>query len=113
MNFTFHAKDMGINISGVNLDHLPTNICRTIRAGGLKINFIGCSIERSVKETLFNKLTQEYGAVKAQDHEGMHANIMIITVGSQKRAYVSMPSHCLDNFVIAIRISLNSSCGYY
>ena len=42
---TFYGKDMGINISGVNLDHLPTHIRRTIREGGLKINFIECSIE--------------------------------------------------------------------
>ena len=63
---------MGINISGVNLDHLPTNIRRTLRAGGLKINFIECSVERSVKETLFKTLVQEYGAVKAQDHKGIY-----------------------------------------
>ena len=66
---------MGINISGVNLDHLPTNICPTIRAGGLKVNFIECSIERNVKETLFNKLMEEYGAIDAQDHEGTHVGV--------------------------------------
>ena len=68
---TFHAKDMGINISGVNPGHLPKNICRTIRAGGLKIN----SIERNVKETLLNKLKEEYGAIDAQDPEGTHAGV--------------------------------------
>ena len=72
---TFHAKDMGINISGVNPGHLPKNICRTIRAGGLKINFIECSIERNVKETLLNKLKEEYGAIDAQDPEGTHASV--------------------------------------
>ena len=61
---------MGINISGVNLDHLPKGIIRTPRKG-LKINFIECSINRNMKLKLFNKLSEEYGAVKVELHTGI------------------------------------------
>ena len=42
--FFFHEKDLGINISGINLHHLPSYIVdnRTTKHG-LKINFIECS----------------------------------------------------------------------
>lgn len=60
---------MGINISGINLDHLPENINRTTNSG-FKINFIECSIDKSTKETLFRKLKTDYGAVNVEIHEG-------------------------------------------
>ena len=67
--YLYDLKDLGINISGVNLDHLPAHIDRTT-AGGLKENFIECSIDRSTRQTLFDRLKKEYGAVDAKTYEG-------------------------------------------
>jgi hypothetical protein len=63
---------MGINISGVNPDHLP----KDVRAGrttkrGFKINFIECSIDDYTKERLFNKLKTQYGAIEVENHDGI------------------------------------------
>ena len=68
---------MGINISGVNLDHLPEGINRTPRRG-LKINFIECFIDRSTKVKLFNKLMGEYGAVKVELQTGTIIKFLIM-----------------------------------
>ena len=68
---------MGINVSGVNPDHLPEDILaeRTTEKG-FKINFIECSIDKSTKERLLNKLKSQYGAIYIEDHEGTnHANM--------------------------------------
>ena len=59
---------MGINISGVNLDHLPAHFNRTTKSG-LKMNFIECS--RSADEqTFFDILKREYGAVSVESYKG-------------------------------------------
>ena len=69
--FAFYEKDLGINISGINLPHLPLHVVdsRTIMHG-LKINFIECFIDKSTKDTLFSKLRREYGAVNVETHQG-------------------------------------------
>ena len=63
---------MGINISDINPDHLPEDVCddRT-RKRGLKINFIDCSIDKNTKERLFNKLKTQYGAIEVENHDGI------------------------------------------
>ena len=62
---------MGININGINLDHLPAHtVDQPTRDSGLKINFIECSIDRSIKDNLFSRLKKEYGAVDVESHEG-------------------------------------------
>ena len=61
---------MGINISGVNLDHLPEDTDRTTESG-FKINFIECFIDKTEKESLFNKLKMDYGAIDVKNHDGI------------------------------------------
>ena len=63
---------MGINVSGVNPDHLPEDVCaKQTMEKGFKINFIQCSIDKSTKERLFSKLKSQYGAIGIEDHEGI------------------------------------------
>ena len=73
---------MGINISGVNPDHLPKEVRdnRTTK-GGFTLNFIECVIDENTKERLFHKLRTQYGAIDVKKHDGiiMH-NINIILV---------------------------------
>ena len=63
---------MGINISGVNPDHLPEDVrdAGQTTKRGFKINFIECSIDESTKERLFNKLKTQYGAIEVGSHDG-------------------------------------------
>ena len=70
---------MGINISGVNTDHLPEDVRaeRTMEKG-FKINYIKCSIDKNTKERLLNKLKSQHGAIDVdiKDYEGInHANM--------------------------------------
>lgn len=74
--FCFYGKDMGIHISGVNLDHLPKGINQTPRSG-LKINFIECSIDGHIKEILVNKLMGEYGAISVELYAGTISILLI------------------------------------
>ena len=66
---------MGINISGVNPDHLPEDIRagRTVKHG-LKINFIECTMNKSTKDELFDKLKTHYGAIGVDNHNGINLN---------------------------------------
>ena len=69
---------MGINVSGVNPDHLPEDVrAERTTDKGFKINFIECSIDKSTKERLFNKLKSHYGAIDIEDYEGIIKNIYI------------------------------------
>ena len=65
-------KEKGINISGVNPDHLPKDVLtdRTTKSG-LKINFIECSIDEITKERLSNKLRAQYGAIDVGSRDGI------------------------------------------
>ena len=71
---------MGINISGVNPDHLPEDIHaeRTMKRGRLKINFIECSMDERTKERLYDKLKTQYGATEADDHNGIKLKCSIL-----------------------------------
>ena len=70
INFCFCWKDLGINLSGVNLDHLPEGTKRTTDKGH-KINYIECSMDKSTKERLYSRLRRDYGAINVEDHEGI------------------------------------------
>ena len=64
---------MGINISGVNPDHLPDEHADRTTERGSKINFIECSIDdsESTNERLFNRLRTQYGAIEVRSHDGI------------------------------------------
>jgi hypothetical protein len=66
---------MGINVSGVNPDHLPEDVrtAQTIKRG-FKINFIECTMDGSTKERLFNKLRTQYGALEVKNYDGISFN---------------------------------------
>jgi hypothetical protein len=63
---------MGINISGVNPDHLPEDVLagRTTKRG-FKKNFFECTMDETTKERLFNELKTQYGALEVKIHDGI------------------------------------------
>ena len=63
---------MGINISDINPDRLPEDVCDDqTRNRGFKMNFIDCSIDESTKERLFNELKTQYGAIGVENLDGI------------------------------------------
>jgi hypothetical protein len=72
LSFLWIQKEIGVNISGVNPDHLPEDVraSRTTKRG-FKMNFIECSIDESTKEMLFNKLKTQYGAIRVENYDGI------------------------------------------
>ena len=80
LSFLWIEKEMGIDISDVNPDHLPEDV----RAGRTKKRkpkidfFIKCSIDASTKDKLFNKLKKQYGAIDIGSYVGTIVVIIII-----------------------------------
>ena len=62
---------MGINISGVNPDHLPKDVRATRATKGSTLNFIECIIDENTKERLFHRLRTQYGAIDVKKHDGI------------------------------------------
>ena len=54
-------------------------ICRD-REGGLRLNFVECSIDEGTKKNLFDKLIKDYGAVDVDLHEGVVYNNGLIVL---------------------------------
>ena len=100
MEFPYYVwKALDFNISCVNHHHLPEDVDRTT-SGGLKINYIECSIDSRMKETLFKELKKAYGAVIVENHEGKRLiispllHIIIILCSTSPSA--SVPQDKLD-----------------
>ena len=53
--------------------------CRD-REGGLRLNFVECSINEETKNVLFEKLINDYGAVDVDLHEGVVYNNGLIVL---------------------------------
>ena len=86
---------MGINISGVNTDHLPKEVRdnRTTEEGST-LNFIECVIDEDTKQSLFLKLRTQYGAIDVKKHDG------IINMYNMYSNYALVP---YNNFISTTR----------
>lgn len=70
---------MGINISGLNLDHLPPHVInnRITTDGGYTTNYIECSFDEKEKDNLCSTLRRK-GAVYADLIQSQKGTIPIV-----------------------------------
>ena len=62
-------KTVGLNISGVNVDHLGGADRNT--KNNLRLNFIECSVDDQTLETLKTTLKKNYGAIEVECEQGI------------------------------------------